>query len=423
MLRVSFNGMKEKSTGYSCSLKHWNKKNEMVRKGYPNFMMVNRELKRQKDEAISKRDAYIASETLYTPQMILSPSETKQALRGDLNALFEAYVDDRQIRKKTLTNWNYTFNLLNEYAGHKLIVTELTSSFIRSFAKSLEGRIKDNTINMILRNVHAIVVYAVEKGLLKDNPFSGWHYTRVYRTSSKLEYIHWKTVDIMKDMLLNDIVDSDGKLYSYKDDAIDKLMDKNSDLFARYFFMSIVLWQGLAPVDLANIKKQDIEIKRLQGNEYFCWDGKRSKTSKPVKIRIPADSIYAQVMVKTMLMFNPGEWLFPILNGLNNDDDMYKRQRRIGNTLSTLSPKLKQWFRDVNHRVVKHNVDNDTDVPLIPDNCTFYTGRHTFAMAYMSKGGSPLALATLMGRSANTLAQYITQLTEEGDLIDAVSVI
>ena len=61
MLRCSFNGMKERSTGYSCTLKHWDKKNECVKKGYPNFVMVNAELKKLKDEAIRKRDAYIAS--------------------------------------------------------------------------------------------------------------------------------------------------------------------------------------------------------------------------------------------------------------------------------------------------------------------------------------------------------------------------
>lgn len=28
MLRVSFNGMKERATGYSCSVRFWDKKNE-----------------------------------------------------------------------------------------------------------------------------------------------------------------------------------------------------------------------------------------------------------------------------------------------------------------------------------------------------------------------------------------------------------
>ena len=123
-------------------------------------------------------------------------------------------------------------------------------------------------------------------------------------------------------------------------------------------------------------------------------------------------------------MFNDNcEWLFPVLKGLNADANNEKRQRRISNTMSALSPKLKDWFKVVNEKVVQHNVETNDNIPLIPNGCTLYAARHTFAMAYMAKGGSPIALATLMGRSANNLGQYITQLTEESDLVDAVSVI
>ena len=33
MLRVNWKGMKEKSTGYSCSAKYWDKVNQCVKKG------------------------------------------------------------------------------------------------------------------------------------------------------------------------------------------------------------------------------------------------------------------------------------------------------------------------------------------------------------------------------------------------------
>ncbi|MBO7732141.1 MAG: site-specific integrase [Methanobrevibacter sp.] len=423
MLRVSYNGMKEKATGYSCNVKYWDKKNEMVKKGYPNWVMVNAELKRQKDDAIVRRDGYIASETLYTPQMILSPSEQKQAITGDLYGLIEAYMSERVVRLKTRENYKYIKNLLEEYANHRLIVTELTPTFVRSFAKHLEGKLSDGSIKNILNGVRAICQYAVEKGIVKENAFDGWRYNRSYRTSSKLEYIHWRTLEIMKQMLMEEIIDSDGKMYSYRDDALDMIINRKSDLFARYLFMSIVLWQGLAPIDLCQIRKKDIVIKYLGDKQYYCWDGKRKKTGKPVKIRIPADSIYAQVMVRTMLMFNDDcEWLFPVLKGLNADVDD-KLQRRISNTMSALSPKLKDWFKVVNDKVVQHNVENNDNIPLVPDGCTLYAARHSYAMAYMAKGGSPIALATLMGRSANNLGQYITQLTEESDLVDAVSIL
>jgi hypothetical protein len=40
----------------------------------------------------------------------------------------------------------------------------------------------------------------------------------------------------------------------------------------------------------------------------------------------------------------------------------------------------------------------------------------------MQKGGNPLSLATLLGRSVNTLAAYVSELTEEDDLTNAVGI-
>jgi hypothetical protein len=169
--------------------------------------------------------------------------------------------------------------------------------------------------------------------------------------------------------------------------------------------------------------KSDIDVKTINGSDYYCWDGKRSKTMKAVKVRIPCHTVYTEVMVKTMLMFNQGEWLLPVLNGLSIETNENSRKHRISNTLGVLSPKLKEWFQRVNEEVVKRNVNDGGDIPLIDMKCTFYSSRHSFAMMYMMKGGSPMNLATLLGRSPNTLSQYIKELSEEGDLVEAVSII
>lgn len=84
---------------------------------------------------------------------------------------------------------------------------------------------------------------------------------------------------------------------------------------------------------------------------------------------------------------------------------------------------MKEWLQRINEEVVKRNVENGGDIPLIDMKCTFYSSRHSFAMMYMMKGGSPMNLATLLGRSPNTLSQYIKELSEEGDLVEAVSIL
>jgi len=427
MLMCSFNGKKEVSTGYSCTEKYWDKSSQCVKKGYPNFVMINHAIQQLKNEAIERRNEYERLGEPYTPSMILSQKKSLSAVRNDLNGLILNYISEKGLKENTAYNWKYLFNLISEFDNKNVIVNQLRLEYIKRFIKWMQSdkKLSDGVIKMVLSKVGAITNYAIEKGLMSDDdyPFKEWKYSLKFKSASKLDYIHWKTLDVMKEMLMNDIIVRNGNLWSYKNDVLDELMDKNSALFARYLFMSMVLWQGLAPVDICHILKSDIDVKTINGSDYYCWDGKRSKTLKAVKVRIPCHTIYTEMMVKTMLMFNKGEWLLPVLNGLSLETSENSRKHRISNTLGVLSPKLKEWFQKVNEEVVKRNVDNDSNMPLIDMECTYYSARHSFAMMYMLKGGSPMNLATLLGRSPNTLSQYIKELTEEGDLAEAVSII
>ena len=58
MLMCSFNGKCTRSTHYSCSVRYWDKKGECVKKGYPNWVMINAELSRLKSEAIAVRNGF-----------------------------------------------------------------------------------------------------------------------------------------------------------------------------------------------------------------------------------------------------------------------------------------------------------------------------------------------------------------------------
>ena len=83
----SINGKSTRSTGYSCSLRFWDKKGECVKKGYPNFVMINHEIQKMKNDAIAVRNQYEALGESYTSDMVLRPRKVLCAVRNDLNSL------------------------------------------------------------------------------------------------------------------------------------------------------------------------------------------------------------------------------------------------------------------------------------------------------------------------------------------------
>lgn len=139
MLRCSYHGMKERSTGYSCSVKYWDKTNQCIKKGYSNYIMVNHELNKIKNEAISRRDKYIANDEVYTPDMILDTSDRFKAVVGDLPGLIQRYIDDKGLENKTIEKWWIVSRSINRFCGRDIIVSEINESFCRRYARWLES--------------------------------------------------------------------------------------------------------------------------------------------------------------------------------------------------------------------------------------------------------------------------------------------
>ena len=80
MLRVCYHGFKDISSHYSCTVKHWDKKNQCIKKGYPNFTVINYELNKLKQSIIARRDEFIRLGIEYTPQLLLSNTEQKKSI-------------------------------------------------------------------------------------------------------------------------------------------------------------------------------------------------------------------------------------------------------------------------------------------------------------------------------------------------------
>ena len=121
MLMCSFNNLrKEVSTGYSCVERYWDKKSEMVKRGYPNFVMINAHLKSMKDEAIAKRDRYIAINEVYTPQMVLAKEEVRTVATNDFKTLISNYIDEKGLEAKTVEKWNIVKRNVIKFAGRDI---------------------------------------------------------------------------------------------------------------------------------------------------------------------------------------------------------------------------------------------------------------------------------------------------------------
>ena len=69
------------------------------------------------------------------------------------------------------------------------------------------------------------------------------------------------------------------------------------------------------------------------------------------------------------------------------------------------------------HRAIEELNSTLGDDEKVPTGMSFYSARHSFATNYVKRSGNLSALASMMGRSPNTIATYINTLTNESDLL------
>ena len=410
MLRCSFNGMKERSTGYSCSPKFWDKRNECVRKGYPNFVMVNYELKRLKDEAIAKRDSYIASGEVYSPSMILARDEVKNAVTNDFCGLIERYIAEKGLEDKTIEKWRIVKRNVVKFAGRDILVNEIDESFCRRYGRWLEDRgMSSGSIRSYLGKVGALCHFAISKGLMSSYPFAGWAYHKDYRESKSELYINHRSMEVMIDMFLDEIIEMDGNRWNYRYEKLEELMDIHSELYAHYLYVIGYYMKGIAPVDLSMLRKSDFRYIQLKGISCYAIDGSREKTGMLYKIRLEENCLLSNVLIKTMLMFHQGKYFLPTIEGYTGKDV----KKRVNNLYTYHGDHLVTWFQRVNERIAMLNVENGhkDDIPLIDLDCRYYSYRHSYIMKELQKPQvNLLALAQSVGKSSHTLHQYISML-------------
>lgn len=409
MLMCCFNNArKEISTSYSCTVKYWNKTEQCIKKGYPNYLMINQSIKKLKDDAISLRDEYEANGESYTPSMILSPRKVLSAATNDLKTLISNYIAEKGIENKTIEKWWIVYRNVTKFYGREVVVNEIDESFCRRYGRWMEGEgLSAGSIRSYLGKIAAICHYAILKGIISSYPFENFKYHKEYVESKNELYIHSRSMDILIDMFLDEFIIRNGNMWHYKDERISELLDIHSELYALYLYVIGYYLKGISPTDISMLKKSDIRVRMIKNINVYAIDGHRSKTGQLYKVRVEQNCLLSNVLVQTMLMFNDGtDYFLPTLKDYQGKDI----KKRVNNVYSYHSDHLVDWFQRCNERIARLNVEGD-NIPLIDLDCRYYSYRHSFIMKEIQKPNvNLLALAQTVGKSSHTLHQYISLL-------------
>lgn len=434
MLCVQFHGRKEKSTGCACSEDYWDKQNQLVKKGFPNFAQINEIIVKLKHKVTEKRLQFEINQEPYTAEMLLD--DTKIDFCGNdkkFTGIVAQLIKERQLKPNTIKNYDLLVKRLVEFMGNRhFIINQLNVEQVKKFAKHLEANnIEKGTIRTILGKLAAVFNYSIEKGIIKQDfyPFRTFNYSKIYPKSSFKRALTKQNIQALEgyfttEMLYVDILTSN--IY-YKQGVETKLQQRWTIEFALAIYLLAYKMQGLAFVDMAHLKLEDVRIEEHEIDDekkkYYIINTEREKTGHPVPIVIEVNDInYSLFNIFLQTAHLRENYIFPILksnDGKYNYNTAKKESTALITAETLINKNLKKIAVLVNQEIINFCKKTKQEVPpLIREDISFYSVRHSFATHYaLTPNCSPIMLAKMMGRSITNIQTYINDLTATQDII------
>jgi len=434
MLRVSYNGQRKyKSLGLACSEKLWNEKKQEVRLGHPMALSMNTIIRSEIDKA-NKYVLSIEGKEEYSASSIIKAVTKTTPTTHTLYSLFEERIDfftNTTHKHNTATCYRTLLNIIKRYTKKEDIeLFEITKGWMKDFKAYLKTKYANNSIRKFFDNFRALINYAVEREYMKESPFANYDWNSDLNCQTRKRALTIGEITTLMQYYYNtygmtglnkrpNLEKTKVRYWNqkFKPRGTTKLTPIDAEQFSLALFLCSYLFQGLALVDLAKLKRKDLKIVKVVNEkkwmedaaehdieyansnkeitEYYEINTQREKTNHPTRIMCETQTLIPYL--------NPfGSWVngcededeleeyvFPIYD--KDNDDEYVKFGRM---------KYATYLVNVNLKRIAEKVGID-------NNITFYSARHSYASNLYHSNVPVGLIAQNMGRNPADIDTYL----------------
>lgn len=388
VLRAHWQGkMAEKRTGISIPTTVWNKRTCNIQPSYPNSSALNNQIHTLYNDAMERKLLLEKEGSIKDIKEVFQTGDIRNKL--DYKVLMEEMIKARALSYSTGLKLRCSYSTLCRFMDKDVFrITDMTCDRLAAYGRWLQSiGLKNGSIKDHLYDVSNVWTYAISQRLVDPttNPFITFHPKMIYPVMIEKKAITKENLYQMEHTLIDLLVSHNKELSIFS--------DIHTDEFALAMYILGYRFGGLALVDMANLRKDKLEVVRKGVLNYYVFrDVQRQKTNRPVPLIVKQDIITRPLM--EYYLSTPGDYLFPINDHTGSPKEQHKRMNTVARTIN-------------NHLRKVTGLD-----------ITYYSCRHTFASLFMGEEGSnPIHLATLMGRSPAGIFRYVQTIQSDDDII------
>lgn len=398
----------ERSTGISIPFENWDRVNQRV-VGMDGMRRLNERLDGMLAILREKRDALDVEGVSYMSRDIMSAldeardglSSVGQSSSDDgilFSRLMEAFIRSRKLSWSSRQSYERFGKCFMGYFGDVEVNANLDYS---GFMEHLNSIYASTSSFQLFRCLTAVYNYGMEKGWIKGvSPLGNLNVRKPGKKRPKIA---------LDDAMIGKLAKWLEKrcAYDYASGSFIKgahLANPNRQECAVALYLMMYYLSGLSPIDLAQLKADMLIVD----NGARCFVRDRQKTGRGCYIVLSDANKFYVSLFNFYLNTSSSRLghIFPFLYWSPNCVKKYKKgfseqqvYTRVRFVLYRLNQRLRQVVQQLN-----------AEGAGIPSTLTFYSARHSFATRFISRSSNINALCSAMGRSANTIATYISEL-------------
>lgn len=387
MLCIRFNGQSLISTTISCKPKDWDSKNQCLKRSFPNASALNAMLADMLNRAIKIKIKLEQDGIAYNHKTIADLYKGGDADKSKpttfLNIMQDMF-EKRSLAVNSRSIYHTAYLSISRFLGNpNFLPSDVNDQKIKDWAIQCAKKNCTNTMLNYLYKIETTLTYASKIGISFNKPMEGldWIHSH-YRI--KVEHRNLQADDILK-------------LEMHFENTFgvnEGLLQRTSKQFVLAFFLCSYQMQGLAPVDMLQLKSENVTETTVNGIDVYKIVTKRQKTKVPLTIIVPKMKLAADILKFLLESSDTRDgYVFPVFYA---DCDKNKLSRTF-NTCAN-----------------KHLAALANELGIKP--FTLYAARHSFATNKIREGANIGLLANAMGRSINNIGTYISNLSSDEDL-------
>ena len=386
VLTIRFGGQSIISTGFSCFPKDWNERQQCLKKTFPNSAAINGILLELLNRANAIRIELDGQGIDYTHKQIAERIKNNQTSSKPktFKQVMEDMFEKRSLAVNSRDIYNTAYLSISRFLNNpNFLPSDINDQNIKDWAAHCANKCCTNTMLNYLYKISTTLTYATKIGVAFNKPIEG------------LDWIHSHYKAVIKHRSVNK--EDYTKLVQYFEDKCgigDYLLNRTDKRFALAFWLASYGLQGLAPIDLLQLKADCVTITNIRGIDVYKIVTKRQKTQVPLVILSIKHSVAGSILTYLLETANARDgYVFPVFYA---NCDKNKLSRTLNTTLN------------------KHlsTISTELGIPKI----TAYSARHSYATHQIANGCNIGTLANSMGRSINNIGTYISNLSSDEDL-------